>query len=132
MFTKLLLTLLVILAAWRVVQYRRKLPPIYRPPETIEPRSATPNTRTNNSRRRRWIAWGMVALLFIATGWLLYSHWYDAQRLVEVRVTNANTGESMHYSARKGQVDPQAGSFTTLSGNRVILADVERMEILVR
>lgn len=75
------------------------------------------------------LAWGLVAMLLLASAWWLFDTWFDGRRVVEVQVINANTGTVTRYDARKAEVDLKGGAFTTLSGRRVVLAAVERMEL---
>jgi len=46
--------------------------------------------------------------------------------VVSVRVINANTGSSVSYQARRGDVKDR--SLETVDGRRVVLAAVERLE----
>lgn len=133
MLTKLLLTGLVILIGWRVIQHRnRNLPPVYLPPENTRPAPKADPARRSAGSRMKLIAVGIVSLLMLGSLWFMYDHWYDARRLVDIRVINTTNGEVTSYTARKGDVDLEHGAFTSLAGHRVVLAGVERLEMHLR
>lgn len=135
MFSKILLTLLVIGGAVLFLRARKRLSstPTYRPPPTPE-RSPYAYEAVPVSRIRPW-HWAAVFLLlasFAGSGWYLYHYWTDAYRIVAVTVVNSNTGESTTYQAYKGEIQQGAGIFRTVDGRMVSLSGVDRMEIGAR
>jgi hypothetical protein len=129
MLTKILLTLLVIAGAWVVLRVRAKkleLPPVYKPPAVPPP---PPIDAEEAPSGMRITAIALLIFMLSGVGWLLYDYWFDARRVVEVQVINSNTGAITSYDARKGDVDLRNGAFNTLSGRRVVLAAIERMEV---
>lgn len=58
--------------------------------------------------------------------WLLTS-WRDATEIVTVRVINAQNNEVTLYQAHRNAIDDK--SFRTIHGVRVILSDIERLEV---
>jgi hypothetical protein len=77
-------------------------------------------------KRRQWLLQVLVAVAVIGGGWG-YLDWTDGQRIVVVRVVDGRTGVATSYEARKSEVSFR--SFMTTDGRRVILSDVERMEV---
>ncbi len=127
MLTKILLTLLVIAGAWGVLRARaRSRPPLYKP---VAPPPPPPLEMKRGASGMRITAIALLVFMLAGVGWLLYDYWFDARRIVEVQVINSNTGSVTSYDARKGDVDMSNGAFNTLSGRRVVLAAVERMEL---
>jgi hypothetical protein len=92
-----------------------------------QPRLINPSPST---RRRRWplrgLAAGAVAVMIVASGFLLYDHWRDNNEVIVIRVVDASSGRSTEYRAARGDIDDRA--FTTLDGRRIILAETERLE----
>ncbi|OOY40111.1 hypothetical protein BOV90_05910 [Solemya velum gill symbiont] len=115
MITKILLTIAVIIVV--MLMFRRKAP--RSGPQTIE---------TNDNKRALKIA-AVVALGVMIAGaalWMLTS-WRDATEIVEVRVVNSQTGDSVLYQAHRNDIDDR--SFRTVKGVRVVLAETERLEV---
>ena len=129
MLTKILLTVFVAIGAWLVLRYRQQnRPPLYLPPTPAPP----PPIELDKNPPMKIIALALTLFMMAGVGWFLYDEWFDGRRIVEVQVINANTGKVTLYDARKGEVNLQNGSFTTLGGNRVVLAAVERMEVRLK
>lgn len=124
MISKLLLTLMVIAVAWLVLQHRAgrgRLPSTGQPPRF----AAQPNPRTN--RVPRLAAYGLILFMMLASGFYLFLQWRDEYRVVTVRVINTQTGETLTYTARRGDVGDRR--FETLDGRVVSVAQIERIEI---
>ncbi|WP_078476097.1 hypothetical protein [Solemya elarraichensis gill symbiont] len=116
MITKILLTIAVIIVV--MLMFRRKAP--RSGPQTIE--------ATNDNKRALKIA-AVVAVGVMIAGaalWMLTS-WRDATEIVEVRVVNSQTGDSVLYQAHRNDIDDR--SFRTVKGVRVVLAETERLEV---
>lgn len=93
-------------------------------------RSATADgvVETDSNRLALKIA-AVVTLGVILAGvslWMLTS-WRDATEIATVRVINSNTNEVTLYQAHRNAIEDR--SFRTINGIRVILSDVERMEV---
>jgi len=92
-----------------------------------QPRLVNPPTTAS---RRRWplrgLAAGAVAVMIVASGFLLYDHWRDNNEVIVIRVVDASSGRSTEYRAARGDIGDRA--FTTLDGRRIILAETERLE----
>ena len=121
MFTKLLLTLLVIVGAMVAINLRSRRPPAV----AI---GSTPSRRPKpNSLLPRIAAYGVMILSLAGVGFYLFQQWQDAYRLVSVRVIDTRSGNSVVYEAYKGDVEGR--SFRTVDGRTVTLAEVERLEL---
>lgn len=123
MFTKLLLTVTVILVAWLVVRKRWRgegdEPPRPRaasraPAGPLMPRGAV-----------KLAAYGIVVLMLAGTGFYLFQDWRHAREIVQLQVVNVYTGETEHYEARRSEIDRRR--FRTLDGRRIQIAEMERL-----
>jgi len=124
MFMKLLLTLTVIAIAWLVLRNRYRRSQL--PAGEQSPRLAPPSAR-GSERWPRLAAYILITGMLLASAVLLYLQWRDEYRVVTVRVINTQTGQSLTYEARRGDVDPHR--FQTLDGRTIYAAEVERIEI---
>ncbi|MGB8145827.1 MAG: hypothetical protein WCF05_11755 [Chromatiaceae bacterium] len=119
MFSKIFLTLAVILGIYWVIRAR------LRGGGPTPGRQSPPQPPLIPLARVRALAYGL--LVATVTGSLLWLYWdWEAGRgVVSVQVINANTGAIVIYQARRADV---AGRhFTTLDGRQVVLAEVERL-----
>jgi len=124
MITKLLLTLSVIGIAWLVIRNRSRRDEISALEQTT--RLAAPaNPKT--SPAPRLAAYALIIFMVLASGVFLYLQWRDEYRIVTVQVINTQTGHSVTYQARRGDVDGRR--FQTLDGRVVSVADIERIEM---
>ena len=121
MLWKILLTALVIAGALVVVKKRS------RPAAPIPRLEAAPGPAQTPSRLPRLVAAGFVLLMLTGAGFYLFHQWRDNYQVVDVRVVDSRTGNSVVYQAYKGDVEGR--SFTTTDGRVVSLAEVERMEL---
>ena len=121
MLTKILFTAAVIFFVVLVWRTRRQRD-VVAEPRLINPVLERP--------RRRWpvraLAIGSVALMILASGFVLYQHWRDSNEVIVIRVVDASSGRSSEYRATRGDIGERA--FTTLDGRRVVLAETERLE----
>ena len=120
MFGKILITVVVLVAAWLVIRKRlqaggRTAPP----PVRHDPLIPVGVLRA--------LAYGVVSVMIAGAGLYLVQGWVTGREAITVRVINANTGEGVTYQARREDVSGR--SFRTLDGRRITLADVERMEL---
>ncbi len=119
MFGQILLTLAVITIAYLVLRSRRAGS---REAVLLERERRLPRISAGLAQG---LAYGLVAVMVIGSGYYLAQRWVEARELVTVQVINANTGHITLYEARRGAV--KGRGFVTLDGQRVTLADVERM-----
>ncbi len=124
MITKLLLTLSVIGIAWLVIRNRSRRGEIA---STEQPMRLRAPASQQNSQAPRLAAYGLIVFMILASGVFLYLQWRDEYRIVTVQVINTQTGESVTYEARRGDVDGRR--FETLDGRVVTVADIERIEM---
>jgi len=84
----------------------------------------------NPPRTRQWpvrgLAFGVVALMVLASAYLLYEHWRDNSEIIFIRVVDAGSGRTAEYRAQRGDI--QDREFVTTDGRRVVLAETERLE----
>ena len=73
-----------------------------------------------------WLATGVVALMIIAGGWLMYDHWEKSSEMVFVRVVDSGTQKVTEYRAYRGDIEERA--FVTVDNVSVTLAGTERLE----
>ncbi len=121
MFTKLLLTALVIFGALMVLRTRRQR---YVRPEAPIVASAPSVPKT---RIPQVVAYGLIVMVLAGAGYFLYLDWRDNYRVVTLRVIDSRTGKETRYQARKGDVEGR--QFRTVDGKEVSLAEVERLEL---
>lgn len=121
MIWKLLLTLVLILTVWFYLrrQWRHPGPPT----DGAAPRPPLPAAEP-----MRAIAYGVLTVMLIGSGWFLYRGWESGNEVLRVQVINANTGVITPYEARRRDIEGRV--FRTLDGREVRLADVERMILL--
>lgn len=120
MIGKILFTIAVILVValiWRTRQ-----------PRTLNgreaPRLINPTQKTRIPLRV--LAISVVALLVMASAYLLYDYWRDNNEVIFIRVVDASSGRTAEYQAQRGDIEDR--EFTTVDGRRIVLADTERLE----
>lgn len=118
MITKILLTLLVIVAA--LAYARRKRAPVTR-------HSSGGMVGTKSSRTPLYAALAFASLTLAISGLIFYQHWRERHTIFNVQVINSHTGEQQTYQAYREDIAKR--SFRTVDGRQVNLADVERMEV---
>lgn len=119
MLGQILLTAAVAVVAYLVIRGRRSRSVRVSPAHPVTRRLSIPPALL------RGLAYGFVGLLVLGTATLLIQRWDHARERVVVEVVNANTGQVSIYQARRGDVRDR--SFVTVDGQRVTLADVERL-----
>lgn len=122
MFMKLLLTLLVIVAAVVVLRLRKRLP--QRPAIVQVNENSLPAGKITLPKIA---AYGALAVMLLGSAVFIYFQVQDTWQVVTVHVIDAGSGKESTYQAYKGDVGGR--SFTTTDGRRVNLAEVERMEL---
>ena len=120
MIGKVLFTIGVILVVALIWRTRRPEQGSDRP----EPRLINPQAQ------RRWpikgLAIGVIALMLLASGFLLYEHWRDSSEVIYIRVVDASSGRTAEYRAARGDIGER--TFTTVDGRHIVLAETERLE----
>ena len=121
MFTKLLLTLGVILIVVMVVRGQTQ------PPKGAAAKPSPPPPSKSKPSTTRITAWTLVGVFVTLT--LAYSawQWLGTREVVSVRVVNANTGTGIRYRAYRGDIGEHG--FTTIDGRSISLAEIERLEV---
>ena len=119
MITKIIFTLLIIVAAFWVVK-RRSADATARQQGKQDPNAL-------NVSDLRMGAYLFIALMVLTSGVMLYHHWQDNNREVTVTVINTQTGQSVSYRAYYGDIEGR--SFRTLDGRLVTVAGTERIEL---
>lgn len=120
MIGKILFTLGVILLValiWRTRSPRRQA-------LQAHPRLVNPPAKRLSSVRVLAVA--TVALMLLASGYLLYEYWRDSSDIIFIRVIDAGSGRTVEYRAQRGDI--QEREFLTTDGRRIVLAETERLE----
>ncbi len=122
MVTKLLFTVFVVIGV--LVYFRRRAGrrPRYAYPPPVMAKAPGPGIR--------WAAYGVIGIMALGSAGYVYLRWSESRRVVQVRVVNTNTGMVTSFRAYQGQVDLKAGRFTTIEGEEVHPATVERLELV--
>ena len=76
----------------------------------------------------RVLAVATVALMLLASAYLLYEHWRDSSDVIFIRVIDAGSGRTVEYRAQRGDIKER--EFLTTDGRRIVLAETERLEDL--
>ena len=122
MLLKILLTAAVILGAVLILRRRVR--------RVAQAQVATP-TRVQpeipKSRIQYVAAYGLLLAMFGGAGFFIYLEWQDSYQVVDVRVIDSRTGNTVNYRARRGDIDGR--TLRTMDGREITLADVERMEL---
>lgn len=118
MFTKLLLTVAVIMMAILLLAKRK--------PGTVE--ASSQNTPVLTSILRRYAIRGVFLLLGLCI--LSYSVWYwrDQHKVVTVTIVSPSGGSFGVYHARKGDISE--AKMVTVDGVHIRFSNAERLEIL--
>lgn len=119
MLGKILLTLAVLVAAILIIRVRLR--------RSAARPAGLSGTAARSGKPIRVAAYTLLAVMFGGSLLYLILEWRTQREVVQVRVVNAYTGESVRYEARRGAV--QARQFMTLNGRWIVLAEVERLEL---
>lgn len=120
MIGKVLFTLAVVLVValiWRTRQADRGAPALA---------ERVINPPADRRRPIRYLAFAVVVLIVLSSGYLLYDHWRDSSEVIYIRVVDASSGRSAEYRAERGDIEDR--EFVTTDGRRIVLADTERLE----
>ncbi|MES9826953.1 MAG: hypothetical protein ABW201_01645 [Candidatus Thiodiazotropha sp.] len=122
MIAKLILTLTVIAIAWLVVKNRQQ-----RVQAIIHDSQPDVAARHGTNPLLKWGAYALLAMLLAGSGAYLFVQWQDSTRVVTVIVVDTQTGRSVSYQARRGDIEERY--FVTLDGREVSVANNERIEL---
>lgn len=122
MITKLLFTILIIVAALIFIRHKNSPSPHDKNQELQR------QAQRVAERRRAWlVALGLVSLMVLSSAGIYYTHWREQHRLLSVRVINSLTGGEQSYRLYQGDLDGR--SFRTTDGRLIYLSDSEHMEV---
>lgn len=122
MITKILFTLLIIIAALIYIRHSQGRDRQQRQ------REHECQAQKVAERRHAWrVAIALVSLTLVSSAGLFYSHWKEQHRLFSVQLINSHTGGVVSY--RVYQRDIEGRSFRTTDGRLIHLSDSERMEV---
>ncbi len=127
MITKILFTAAVIGIVFLLLGKRSRSGPREAPPAKVTAQRPGPLI---SPRFTRIAAYAVVVTMVLGMALFAYREWEDASRIVNIRVINARTGDTVTYQAHKRDVEGRR--FMTLDGRLVTLAEVERMELIGR
>lgn len=121
MLTKLLLTLLVILGCFFLLQLQRKR-------AAAVARQDAADAGAGN--KLGWLLAAMLGVVVLLGGVLTVMDWQDQRVRLEVRVINPVTGEERRYDVYRSAL--QGRQFTTVDGLQVQLSENDRVEVRER
>ena len=121
MLTKILFTLAVITGCFWFIASKRGG---QQQPTLLVVSSKKDERKREILRRSAYLFMGVMVLIAIA---MIYIEVADNYSIVTVNVINTQTGSRVSYQARRDDVN--SSSFTTLDGNTVYVATIERIEV---
>ena len=119
MLSKIVLTILVIMAAFFFLKMRE--------PTVSARQRPQPSPPSEGQKVFRQAAYVFLVFMVISALLVFYFEIGDRYKTVNVHVVNTQTGERVSYRAE--QQDIKSDQFTTLEGRTVYVADIERIEI---
>ena len=120
MIGKILFTLAVVLLVALI--WRARSPRL--PAAQAHPRLVNPAPKRLSPVRVLAVA--TVALMLLASGYLLFEYWRDSSDVIFIRVIDAGSGRAVEYRAQRGHIKER--EFLTTDGRRIVLAETERLE----
>jgi len=128
MITKILFTAAVIAVVYLFASSRNRGTSVTREPKALPAASRDSKApAAGNERVPRYLAYALLGLMLAGSGLFIFLEWRDQYQVVNVRVINSDTGSSVTYRARLGDVKDR--SLETIDGRRVVLAAVERLVV---
>ncbi|GLS84333.1 hypothetical protein [Paraferrimonas haliotis] len=118
MLTKLLITVIVILLSLFVLKQRK-------PVEVVD-KTADVTALSRKALLKFYATLCLGALIIgslVFVGW----HWYDNQQIMQVTISNPNTGDAQVFLARKGEIG--ASSMVTIQGQQIRISPLESVRI---
>jgi hypothetical protein len=126
MITKILFTAAVIAIVYLLAKGRTQRSQAAPRREALSGPSKPRDRAAAHDRLPHYLAYTLLGVMLAGSGGFIFMEWRDQYRIVTVRVINTNTGNSVTYQARRGDVADR--SLETIDGRRVVLAEVERLE----
>lgn len=120
MLIKILFTVLVVIVVLLFVKSRSS--------GRVAPRTEPVTVEKVPPSDLRIAAYIFIGLMMSVTVGILLLEWYNGSREVVIRVIDTRSGDYVDYQARRDDV--ARGSFTTVDGRKVYIADVERIELI--
>ncbi|QKQ27917.1 antitermination protein NusG [Candidatus Reidiella endopervernicosa] len=120
MLIKILFTVLVVIVVLLFVKSRSS--------GRVAPRAEPVTVEKAPPSDLRIAAYIFIGLMMSVTVGILLLEWYNGSREVVIRVIDTRSGDYVDYQARRDDV--ARGSFTTVDGRKVYIADVERIELI--
>ncbi len=117
MISKVLFTLLVILAAMLFIRHKAG---------SVGERQRATHAAAQK-RQAMFIASALVALTVAISASLYYLHWVELHQVYTIEVTNAHSGALQRYQVYQQDIDGRR--FRTIDGRLIHLSDNERMEV---
>lgn len=122
MITKLLFTLLIIIAALLFMRHKNS--------QGRRQQLEQQAQQTEGRKTVMFVAIAFVSLTLAVSAGLYYSHWKEAHRIFTVQIINSHTGNEQTYHVYQGDINGRR--FRTIDGRLINLSDVERMEVQER
>ncbi len=119
MFTKIIITFLVIVGALVALRYKG-----------VNVKQAELKQSAEAEQTQliiKWIVFGVLSFSLLTGTVLYYLDWRDEHRVYQVKIVNPQTGKEETYKAYRK--DLKGRSFTTLTGQQLKVSDLERLEI---
>lgn len=125
MFTKILLTIVVLIGAILILRRKR-----------ANSQSAAQQTAkqivVEDNNDFDWIikstAYGLVSLILLTGTIMYYLGWREDHRLYDIKIINPQSGKVDNYQAYKK--DMYGRSFISITGERVTTSELERLEFI--
>jgi hypothetical protein len=122
MITKILFTILIIVAALLFVRHKSSL--------NRRPESERQAQQQESRKGAMLVAIAFVSLTLAVSAGLYYAHWQERHRIFTVQIINSHTGDEQTFHVYQGDIDGRR--FRTIDGRQINLSDSERMEVQER
>lgn len=126
MITKILFTAAVIAIVYLLAKGRAQRGQAKTRRDALPGPTKSQDRAVSPDRLPHYLAYALLGVMLAGSGIFIFTEWSDQYRVVTVRVINTNTGNTVTYEARRGDVRDR--SLETTDGRRVVLAEVERLE----
>lgn len=122
MITKLLFTILIIIAALLFMRHKNG--------QGRRQQLEQQAQQAEGRKTAMFVAIAFVSLTLAVSAGLYYSHWQEAHRIFTVQIINSHTGSEQTYHVYQGDINGRR--FRTIDGRLINLSDIERMEVQER